>query len=639
MKYLNIMTLLSVLLCICMVFASCDQKTEPETEPDSTETNPPEVVEIPDEALLSGVAGDRSSFFEHLIPAEDSFSTAVRPLNRVDSAERVGTVVKYTTKKVDAQNNVTETYEIFNTEDGKTVLTLTNTYVNGNYDSFDWDDLIVKEHQVDTDAADDRYVFEIENDKKYPSSVMDVTPVELMVDPWSGMYEVYIVVKQATVTPVDEETRKENPEGAVYVIETQYTYYDIGGTKITESDYPVVVNAGYNGMIYFGNVAVLFDDETGKISRMYNAETELQITQYDYETEKYGYFFGTSQRGRYFELYNKQTQELLYCYDLDVNYQYTEEFLLHNGDMLIQYYSVVEEGEPYNYDNGTEYGKYAHTLFDASTGVATEIELPYLIYGLYLGEDISEVLADDGIVLTANARNVAQVIPIENKMAKNPEVVIFDNDLSVLYTVDRVTPAHRFDGYINYFGYKILANGDYLVDVDNIDGHQAIVKADGTVRSYIDEDCIVGDDFVISADRRRIYDYDMNLVYDFDDEDRSYFDRRYVYEDEGEGMIGGTIVLRADGDDSMSVKYALTKTTDGYEIKSLFDGKKVDFYGVSDHYFQVIDEAGSYTLYNASFGHILTSENPINVYEADEQYILETQSDVLDQTVIYTVNQ
>ncbi len=635
MKYMNIIKLLSVLLCIGMLLTACAAKDgDSETTGEAPETSAPaeQPAEIPDEALLEGVEAKLENFFKLDASADSSLSTAIRPLNKVDSATKSGKLVVYETRKIDAQNNVTETYDIFNTDEGKVVLTLTSTYANGDYDTFDWDNLIVKEHLVDKNADPDEYIFEAEKDKNYPSNVMSVSVEGSVIN--------YIVVKKATVTSIDEQTRKANPEGAVYEIATTYTYYDIAGAKIAEFNYEPNVNCGYT-TAFFGNVKAIFDEETGKLIKSYNYELENKIGSYDYETEKYGYFFNESEAGEFIEVYNKQTEQMLYRYHLDINYISYNLFLLHNGDMLIQYSStVVDEGDPYDFYDASEnaYKKYAHEIFDVTEGKATKIELPFLVNSLAHGEDMADVYKADGITVTENVRNIAKVTPIENKLMGDSEVMVFDNNMSVLFELERIIPEHSFDGAAYpILGFKLLASGEYLVNLSTtVPATKAIVKPDGTVRSYIKSGWTVADGFVYDNAAKVIYDYDLNILYKLVDDDRKY-DREYDFVN----IIGGNIVLKVKDADNMGVKYVFEKAenSSGYTIKSLFDGKKVEFQAMQDNYFTVKDEAGRYILYNASFEHMLTSENAIAVYEMEDYFVVETYSSVLGQYIIYTVKE
>ncbi len=628
MKYMNMVRLLSVLLCICMFLAACTGKSNP-TDDTSTDTSTDSSVEqtpsIADEEPLTGLEPTMDNFFTLFTPTGSPLSTAIRPVNKVDSASRVGTTVLYTKSTVDEQNNVTVTYDVFNTNEGRIVLSLTNTYADGNYDTFDWTNLIVKDHWIDTSANSGEYVFEIEKDKNYPSSVMEVS---LLSD--------YIEVKQAIVTPIDEETHQQNPAGAVYEITTLYTYYDAVGTKIAEFTYQPSVSYAYDGAIHFGYITAYIDDETGELIRCYNAETDVQISAYDYETEQHGYIVGLSEVGIYLEAYDKETATLLFRHYLNNHYGLPRLFLLHNGDMLIQYSIQVEEGDPYDVYDG-RYFNCAHSLLDVSEGTATDIELPYIIQSLTWGETMAESLADDGIAVTANARNIAQVTPIVDKQTTDAEVVVFDNDLSVLYTFERLTPEHSFDSSDSVLGFRILPNGDYLVNIQSevVGADRAIVKTDGTVRAYLKSHYTVADGLIYDANAGVVYDYDLNVLYEFEDEDRAYGEPEYDYIT----TVGGALLLNIKGRADMSVKYAMTAAENeaGYEISALFDGKKMALYQTDDDYLIVTDEAGRYILCTTAFEHILTSEAPIYVYKADGYFVIETASYVLNQTLIYTV--
>ena len=638
MKYLNIIKLLSVLLCICMLLASCAPADG------SAETNNP--TELLDEELLSGVEAKRENFFTLFTPTNNALSEAIRPVEKADGVETDERVVIYKTSTVDAKNNVKEKYEIFNTDDEKVVLTLENTYANGYYDDFDWEKLFVLEYEeIESEVDDTGYIFKTTSMKKYPTSVLEVS-IERLSD-----YQ-YILVKEAAVTPIDEELHEENPDGAVYEIKTKYTYYDIGGQKIGEfvMEEPRVGEYGSmsgDAMVLFGNISVLFDEETGKAVRTCNVDNEVYIGAYHYETEKYGYFFGGGgYLSEYFDVYNKQTGERIARYYEDQAYDEAEVYLLHNGDLLVQYLKETDKTEPYDFSYsdpmlGEEgYYSYSHVIFDASEGKAKEVEFPYIVKALSQGEDIKDELREKGIALTDNVRNIANVFAIENKIAKEDELLVLDNDLTVLYKFDRIIPEHTF--YINPYGYddvtlgfEVLPGGDYLVYLDTpIEGvDRAIVGADGKLRSYLKYDYIVAEDFIYDGENV-IYDYDMNVVYKIVGDEPNYIDEEYSFA----GVLGGVAVLESEEGN----KFAFKKSANGggYEITPLFDGEKVSVIEANKDYLIVREtDSGNYVLYNTSFAHVLTSENEISVFTADGYFIINTYSNILEQTLVYTVKE
>ncbi|MGM9643905.1 MAG: hypothetical protein ACI3X1_02345 [Eubacteriales bacterium] len=654
MKFSIILKLFSVLLCVCMLFVACDNPTneagseettsvtETAGETGTENNNETETeAELTDEELLSGVTANRDNFFKLFTPNTSAISTAVRPLTKVDKAVMSGKVVLYTTKTIDAKNNVTEKIDVFNTDEGKTVLTVSATYQNGDYDDFDWDNLIVREYdeiQNIGDSEEPNYVIVHVQEKKYPSSALEVS-----LESCYGLP--YILVKSADIKAIDEATREENPDGGVYQIDVKYTYYDIFGTKITESNTELSVSSCQSSMwnptnAIFGSIVAVFDPETGRMIRSCDENDRQLIGAYDDETDKYGYFFGRSYLGAQFvEIYNKQTGELLDRYYFDDHYLMSQSFVLHNGDILIQQANPVEEGDPYDYYYDGNYYAFTSVLFDVSERKADVIDFPYVVYWLERGENIAASLNSQGIAITDNVRNIGVVYPIENKLQGDAEALVFDNDMSVLYRIDRIIPEHAFDSEALELGFKVLKNGDYLVSLNtNIPSvSYAIVKPDGTIRTYLKDTYTLGDDFIYDSATAKIYDYDMNLVLQLGDSNTNY--DPYVFD----RVIDGTFILVRESqmNNAYAERYSIEKSSDSYEINSLFEGQKVSIESdSSDAYVLVREEkTQNYVLYNTAMEHILTSENVINVYEGDGYFTLSTYSNVLKQTLIYTVTE
>lgn len=612
MKYMNIIKLLTVLLCIGMLFVACDsaetesseEVTTEATETTSEETTTATVTEAPTEAatqepLLEGVAPEFNVFFEEL--TADG--------NKLTSAERLdGTIVGYTTQaiilydvEIDAKNVVTETYKVINLLTGEEVLSVTNDYFNGDYDNFDFtsDDFRVFESSVLVDNGDGTFSAEEVSEKIYRDSYLQVSFQNMLVD--------YICVASAEVTPIDDETREANPDGCVYKVETKYSYYDVYGTLITESNAPLSVEySRYTGKflgVKFGAELASFDVESGRLVKTSGLATEPISELYRYENDRFGYYNPISTGVSYvMDIVEKSSGKVL-RYHIDKAYQSFNIFYLHNGDVAIQYRSVVEETDPYDYYSydGTSFTFYAikTVILNVETGNETVIEQPaFVINDMMTGEeyaDKTELGAKTGLALTEYARNIALVQGINDGVISDTlELRVLDNNLSVLYTYGKVIDQQTFDGV--ELGYELLANGDKLVSIGNPDTPFAIVAPDGTIRSYLDATMAVVGEYV--ADGTLLYDYDLNIIC-------NYAEKDYVAIE----LFGECVFYSEKERRCMS----FTVVNDEIILEDIFE-ERVEFVESTDSYaiFHNV-ETGKYTLYNESMTAVLASSQPITV--------------------------
>ncbi len=643
MKYMNIIKLLSVLLCIGMLFVACDTSSKDgETQPTDTVNEADTVTEaeseVPTEApteepLLENVEPKFENFFE-LIAEEESaaISGATRIDGEIINMDNNGRFIVMKDSDVDTKNTVTDTFRVYNILSGEITLTFENKYFNGNYDTFDWNNIMVKENMIFVDSGYG-YV-EYDATAKYPESVMAVEIVEEGLIP-------YIVLKEAKITPIDEEIREENPEGCVYEIYTTYTYYDVYGNKLTSSPEAIdVTEITYNDniiLVMFGETIFYFDAESLEAVGSTSALTDTLDGPYDNENDVYGYFLGRYTIGiaglgsvGYFEVVDKASGELAYRYYLDNNYESADVFVLHNGDLLIQYENEVEEGDPYDYVlDGWQYWEIEHAIFSVKDGSVTRIELPYYVSYMMDGETFCErlFLEDQGISTTANARNVAIAHYIGDGIYEESDLVVFDNDMSVLYVLDRIVPEHNIEAD-NVLGITILANGDYLVDLKDVVTDRAIVSPDGKVRAYLTVDMQVVGDFVVKDNN--VYDYDLNHLCDLSEDS---------YRVAGE-LFGDLIVIKEDVDFSTDYYisyYRFTVDEDGDADYTRLFGDKVHMVESTDEYVIIRrEDDDKYVLYNEKLSSILVTYNTLSVSEFNDGYIVLTR--IEGNFVLYKIN-
>ena len=538
MKYLNIIKLLTVLLCIGMLFVACDNtateaesteevttiETEAPVEENTTEapTEAPTEEPATEEPLLGNVEGKFENFFEYLEAESGELSSAERVEGTIVSHN--DNIVVFRSAEINAKNMVTETYNVYNIQKGEVILTVTNEYFNSECDEFDFfaEDFRVFESTVLVENDDKTFSAVTESDKTYRESYLAVQIVE---DAWLVDF---VLVAKAEITPIEDAVREENPEGCVYKVETTYSYYDAYGTLITESRVPLSIDpynsrwgAGNVVAFTFGSEVVYFDVESGKFIKSGTALNDDISGVYEYENDVYGYYsvrytYVLDGYTAFMDIVNKGSGKVL-RYNFDNGYEDFEIFCLHNGDLLIQYVSEVDESEPYDFysfenDEFTFYSAKT-VILSVDDGKETVIEKPeFVIEGILSYEEYNEYFEGEyGIAhATDKARNIALIYNIKDGVISDvDDVVIFDNDLTVLYRYERIIEQQQLFSD-SVLGFEVLANGDRLVEIGDEELPYAIVTPDGEVRAYLKATMRVVGEYV--TDGIYLYDYDLNSI-------------------------------------------------------------------------------------------------------------------------------
>lgn len=654
MKFINIVKLLSVLLCIFMLFVACDStetdgtevttaeteaNTEISTETDvdtDTDTEAPET----DEPLLENVEGKFENFFEIVEVETGELSGVERVEGTVLPGSTDDLFIVYSTD-IDLENNVTDKYDVYNAVTGEIVLTLENTYFNGNYDNFDENDLRVFENTVLVNNGDGTFSPVTYQDKVYPERMLYVSV--------HSDDAKYIEVLNVDVTPIDEDVREEN--GCVYEIATTYTYYDVYGNLIATANRALDVESVRYGnsseQIYsvaFGATVAHFDSETDELVKVSSLDSDHISEAFVYENDRYGYYnvqsTNISSLGyvRYMDILNKGTGEVL-RYHFDNAYQQVTWFYLHNGDVFIQYMNLREEDEPYDFRLvafGVKiFGEVKQVILSVDDGKETVLEGPeYIVVDMKTGEEFAEsAMLGEGfnIAVTENARNVAEVMFVENKELQYvPNIVVFDNDMSLLYTYERIIPEHNPSEAL---GYKILPNGDLLVTLDGLVANKAIVKADGTVRAYLKDDMQVIGEYVV--DNKNVYDYDLNVLYNYSEDEYTLetgFENLYKFLDAPLFYTSRTTDIYAT---ERRMYFLFDSDETGFFTKQLIPGE-AQIVEVNEDYLVVyLYNEERYVLYNESMTAILKTKGYMNITAMADGYLVQTN--VADETVLYVV--
>ncbi len=636
MKYISWLRLLSVLLLTVTLFVGCAPQTGNGTGTGETTAATTEEVLVNDEKKHEPVDAKLENFFQ--LSKENAWkllSTVTRLGERtknlgkqVVSSGAEGNLLILREADVDHMNVVTEVFTIYNVELKKTVLTVQNQYENGIYSTFNWDNPFVTDEKI-----------------KYPESEMDVW-IDQVCPAYNGNEAIYVIkVGKATVTPIDEEIRKENEYACVYDIKTSYDYYDVTGkliTSTTHENWEMVRSNGQtvNPSSYrIGDTFVTFDQATGESVYISNLNTDKIRAAYDGENEKYGYFFNQTMTGAlnsqipFVEVFSKTSGNCIrrhYVKDA----MSANVFVLEDGDVLIQTFSLYFDdsetnekpdfflmGVPVTVD---------HYILDVETGAEQAFALDYVILDLIPCNSVRfEELEDWGP--TEHAVNVAVIAKYDNYTVTEEKALVLDNDGTVMYTFDQMVPEHMIQYDPLDLGVYLLDNGEYLVNLQGTVADRAIVTKDGKVRSYLPSGAEVVGELVVMEDG--IYDYDLNRLYTFEDEGYSL-----------EYVIGGRIIASSPYEDEEAgdsiAYYVMNRTDAGFDPQRvLVDCELLADQSSEDYVMAYNFKTNKYVLYNAELRHLLTTANPMKVYEFDGNYLVHTTLIVEEKMVdlIYTV--
>ena len=710
MKQIHLIKLLSVLLCMVMLFAACSQKddekettgntetesrteaatdpvTEPETEPETeietepeteteTETEPETEPDThaPVDAVLENFFG-----FEYL---ENWDKIDPETLTRLDVEfiDDNDFVLVYKTSDVDVKNVVTDTYTMYNLQQGKVVLELTHSYANEDYDSYEGD-----------------YVGFYEDGepyRRYPATMMSVN---LLRGYNKKDFVHYLEVIKREFTVIDEKTREENPDGCYYEVKTIYEYYDMGGTLIATANHELSISgiASHNESttLRFGTSNVTFDNETMQVISVVDTLGIKQYGEYDVEINGYGYLMDRNTKTYYakdfLEVYKKSTGDRLLRYYYNSAADAVNAWVLRNGDVLIQELFVLEEGSATKPDFSDEEGSYVidHYILDVKTGLTEKVEFSYCLEDVSSRDIFTEnyELAENGITLTENAVNIA--IGVEFKSGEMLdynalEVIVLDNDLEIMFVLDRLIPEHEINVARN-LGIKVLKDGYYLIDLyDGAVAEYAVVNAKGEVTAYVTRDMAVTDKYIISEEG--IHDFSMNLKYSFTDNEYEFFGvvgnkvivyntveksilknladeeryeayhgevwtykfRNYYVIDLTAETLAAVTLFAEDGADNCYMQESYEFISDhigtDYKVDLTHYYQKVSVDMVSDSYIVTYDcESEKYTLWNADLEHVLTTDNEMDITDySEDKYLISTTiyDPNTEYTVLYTVS-
>lgn len=658
MKLSNIIKLLSVLLCIFALFVACDNTEETTT----VATTEQETTSIETEEETRG----------EILPVLDNFFTFTDVDSWIELGEATridGTCVSNTANneiiilrsaEVDVMNVVTETFTVYNTNLGKVILTFQNSYDYDEYSAFDWDDIYVTDESI-----------------KYPESVMKVEVLTL-----SGYYfgtETFVIkVTQADVKATAEDVFENNEGANYYTINVSCDFYDVAGTKITSTNYDVTPSINYTSSeasyvsLAIGKSTAYLSTETMELIKTINADNQSTIAGYDAETEKYGYFFGTHPVAlggsvNFVEVYDKATGKCIVARHFNPVDGFNAS-VLENGNVLIQtinFYNTTNSELSCEIEMlGTDMYLNSYIL-NVKNDTLTEFECNYIVGELLQPANYAEELASLGIACTDNVDNLAIAYVVSEGKADMYQIIVIDNKGKVLFALDKIIPEQDVS-LSNGFGFQIIDGGNYLVDLHDIVTPRAIVSADGVIRCYLTNDDYVVGKYIVNE--YGIFDFDKTLLYSFEENELTFttvigneiivsgvvevYDQVDDEEEETNASEDETGTETDDGNAEEELtpietynQYLSISTENNSEFnaESFLEITKAEFIAsISTENYLIFknSENGKYSLYNANLEHVLTTENIMNVYRCDDNYIVSTYLYIDGEPVqiLYTID-
>ena len=278
--------------------------------------------------------------------------------------------------------------------------------------------------------------------------------------------------------------------------------YSLDGKLLSSSATVDFVNFTYiketdedNNDAYLLRFTVIDDDDAtvraSYIENVYTGETKTadkkpvnEIKDFKEDiTEVAGLKIGYDKRG-YVYIYDKDTEELKFTFDLTGPAENSNIALIGNGNILYQTHSLLP-ADADNYDfvdfSGGETSKYAlkSYVLNTSDGSKTEVTLDFTVNEIRnknTDEDDFTRVYKDGI------ENVASIYRIiDKKHSGNRQLAVVKNDLTVVGVIEDVVPYQNSEAELvgdNLFKVRTSESGDVYYFV-NGDGKIVGKRADG----------------------------------------------------------------------------------------------------------------------------------------------------------------
>ncbi len=512
---------LTALLCLSVLFAACDSDaediegetseiesgseiatdtqaedpTETEAPQDEVETEARPVDAVVNyqgaidvwEAYFSYVAGESEKPFTGF---ELIFSDIEKDIDG-DGYEDTNTNVSYdgsiykVTKTTWLNGMAVTSVTLYNVETGKKILSATERYDENTktqtYDynyNIDYENIELEETVTVNEGTYDEPVWTTKTYSSwYNYDGKLLAKVETSKGESCEINDIYGMFREIIVTRYVNKGTEEEPDWQ-YV--TTYSYYDKNDVAIEEglserayrytwgNDWNEESQAyEYFGYItidgtnfYFNQGEIIFADEEidpVMIPADFNTTGKLG----SYNGFNYYKYNGTIQ------VVDTKTYKIVAKYVVPAHMADYEVEILANGNVYVHSYAMNEDIFDCEYVDGSTYLLH-NVILDITTGVATEVEVPYIIINMETPASL-----DGGNMSIKDECNYAEVLAVKDgKISSDVEFVILNSKLETLVTLPKFAKNQiSFDG--------MVGESRFEFGIENIDGVTARYIADG----------------------------------------------------------------------------------------------------------------------------------------------------------------
>lgn len=464
MKKGSLCLLLTLILCLSVIFISCDKNTDPEETSETSSVSEASETQATVEAETEPpmVAHEMHDFLSYVDEDAPVYTTAEQLEGECVDYDADHNLAVMREKDIDVYNNLVVKYKVY-------------------------------------DLVSGDVIFEQEHSSPYYNNQIPEygTRSTMSVD------IEYPVIK-VTVTNTTQ-----------YYSETETTYSisyyaaKKGGEKIhetTDNSLQVKIDMGDNLYALTLGDEVFWLDKNIDVIR--TAEKIVTNDDYDFQyfdAEYQGYLYSWSYNR--LQIFNRAGLCTIdYTADDDSRIVC---FLLNDGNVLLQELTETDIYSSYDFIfNGYRYDLTTY-IVNSVTGEMNEIELDFFVADLKSAYSEEAFVTGRVFTLTPGRDNKAVVYRIANGViAKDPTYAVLDNGMNIEYTLKNDTPMIMYNIDLpaathNLYVATVRSGGVECEQVFDLDGNY--------VCSYNSAEAIT-DKFVVTEDK--IYDHNMNVVYD-----------------------------------------------------------------------------------------------------------------------------